>query len=230
MGFRKTHSTIDALAELTEKIRRIKVETVNFLLELKKAFDTFDHQILLYKMQLHGIRHTALKWFKSDLSERSQKNTKMGVSSNWLNVNCGVPQGSILGPLLFLIYINDLPNVCSQNDIYLFADDTNICGLNCSSEEIQADLLKITKWLNANKVKLNISKTFQLNNKTSASSHQFKIEYHYVVMKNEWKYLGITVDSKFSYRSHIKLVFTRLSGQCGVISKLRHFVPRVPVT
>ena len=109
------------------------------------------------------------------------------MSSNWLNINCGVPQGSILGPLLFLIYINDLPIVCSQVDAYHFADDTNICGLNCSSEEIQSDLLKITKWLNANIIKNSISKMFQLHTKTSASSHQFKIESDYAVMKNECK-------------------------------------------
>ena len=144
-GFRKKHSAIDALAEITEKIKRSKVETVNFFLDLKKAFDTSDHQILLNKMELYGIRQNALNWFKSYLSERSQKFTIAGVSSNWLNINCGVPEGSILGPLLFLIYINVLPNDYSQVDVYLFADDTNICGFNSSSEEIQADLQKITK-------------------------------------------------------------------------------------
>ena len=80
------------------------------------------------------MRYIALKLFESYLSERSQKVTIAGVSSNWLNINSGVPQGSILGPLLFLIYIIDLPSVCSKVDVYLFADDTNICGLNCSSE------------------------------------------------------------------------------------------------
>ena len=164
------------MADLTEKLRRSKVETVKFFLDLKKAFDTLDHQILLNKMELYSIRHIVLKWFKRYLSEKSQKVTIAGVSSSWLNINCGVPQGSILGPLLFLIYIDNLPNICSKVDVYLFADDTNICGLNCSSEEIETDLPKITKWLNANKLKLNISKTFQLNTKTSASSHQFKVE------------------------------------------------------
>ena len=95
-------------------------------LDLQKAFDTVNHQILLDKLEHYGIRGTALTWFKSYLSNRGQYVSVNGYSSNQLNVTCGVPQGPVLGPLLFLIYINDLPNSSSKLSFNLFADDANI--------------------------------------------------------------------------------------------------------
>ena len=172
----------------------------------------------MYRRRTENIQASnGLKW------KRSHEVTIAVVSSNWLIVNCGVIKRSILGPLLFLIYINDLPNLCSQIDVYLFADDNNKNGLNCSSEEIQTTLLNITKWLNAKKAEQ--LKPFWIEIKESASKHHFKIESDYV-MKNESKCLGITVDSEFSYQLHIKLVVARMSRQYSVIPKLRLFVPR----
>ena len=225
-GFRKKHSTIDALAELTERIRSSKSETVSFFLDLKKAFDTLDHEILLNKLEQYGIRHNSWKWFQSYLCGRSQRVTLSGASSNWLSITCGVPQGSILGPLLFLIYINDLPKACNHVSVYLFADDTNLCGLDCSRSDIQTDLDNVASWLNANKLKLNLSKTFQISTKASASSLRFNIASGLINIDHECKYLGLIIDSKLSYHAHISSVTERLGRQCGVISKLRHFVPR----
>ena len=106
----------------------------------------------------YGVRGRVHAWFESYLSNRSQKVIVNNKSSEWLPLKFGIPQGSILGPLLFIIYLNDLPKVCSNVDILLFADDTNIAAIGCSNAEISMDLIKIEKWLIASKLLLNSSK------------------------------------------------------------------------
>ena len=114
-GFRKHHSAYMALMILLDKIVKA-LENVDYVigiyLDFSKAFDTVDHGTLLLKLEHNGVRGSALKWFKSYLSDRQQYVTYNGVSSLLKNINCGVPQGSMLGPLLFLLYITDLSNVC----------------------------------------------------------------------------------------------------------------------
>ena len=113
---------------------------IGIFLDFSKAFDTVNHSILLEKMYFYGIRGTALKWFISYLSSRSQFVTYNGVRSTTKLITCGVPQGSILGPLLFLIYINDLHNVCKYSLPILFADDTNLF-FNCQDLNIMNNML-----------------------------------------------------------------------------------------
>ena len=128
-GFRGKHSTNHALISMTEAIRNT-VDNGRYgcgvFIDLKKAFDTVNHSILLKKMEHYGIRGVALDWFTSYLSYRKQYISVNGRASDYLDICCGVPQGSVLGPLLFLIYINDLSNVSKPLSFYLFADDTNI--------------------------------------------------------------------------------------------------------
>ena len=128
-GFRKNNSTVNALIKITEKIKE-SIDKGKYgcgiFIDLRKAFDTVNHEILLFKMEHYGIRGSTLQWFKSYLHERKQYVYINGECSELKPISCGVPQGSVLGPLLFLIYINDLPNISKKLDLYLFADDTNI--------------------------------------------------------------------------------------------------------
>ena len=139
-GFRKKHSTAHALTSLTEKVKQT-IDDGNYgcgvFIDLKKAFDTVNQQIHLKKLEHYGIRSIPLDWFKSYLSNRKQYVSVNGNTSETLEVTCGVPQGSVLGQLLFLIYINDLPKVSKKLTFFLFADDTNIYYESSDILEIQ---------------------------------------------------------------------------------------------
>ena len=225
-GFRKKHSTIDAVAKLVEVVRdsKLKMELIAFLLDKKKAFDTIDHDILLHKLDRYGIRGKSLKWTESILTDRKQCVENENAFSDWRKIECGVPQGSILGPLLFLVYINDLPIACMKCQAFLFADDTCLLGRNCTIEELQADLLAVSDWLQNNKLTLNIKKMCQLNLTfgKSASSPNFHLINENLNVLNSCKYLGVFLDNKLSFKPHIESVLERLGRQCGIVSKLRH--------
>ena len=165
-GFRKSHSTYLALTVLMDKLIK-SLENGNYVvgvfLDFSKAFDTVDHKILLAKLCHYGIRGSALDWFSSYLTNRKQFVTYNNERSELMNINCGVPQGSILGPLLFLIYVNDLANVCKFTMPIFFADDSNLFQDGESLNEIEnilnEELNEIVKWLKVNKLTLNVDKT-----------------------------------------------------------------------
>ena len=131
-------------------------------LDIKKVFDTVDHKVLIEKLKFPGANRTVILWIKNYLSDRKQATKFFGEQSLFLCIKFGVPQGSLLGPLLFSIYINDLVNACNLSNPYLFADDEaiifeNICRKTCLS--IRIKMLTILKWLNVNKLSLNVDKT-----------------------------------------------------------------------
>ncbi|CAB4039969.1 Hypothetical predicted protein, partial [Paramuricea clavata] len=165
-GFRPFHSTLTALLEATSdwsmNIDNGLINGVVFI-DLKKAFDTIDHQIILQKLKNYGIDENSLTWFHSYLTDRTQKCRVNGQLSDSVPVACGVPQGSSLGPLLFLIYINDLPNCLDHTTARMFADDTSISYASDSAKELQnvinTELKGLSDWLTTNKLSLNIVKT-----------------------------------------------------------------------
>ena len=126
-GFRKFYSTLLALIEVTDLIKRFldeKQYVISIFIDFRKAFDTVNHDILLDKLEYYGIRGHANKFFRSYLTNRRQYTLVNGIKSNCGYVNCGVPQGSVLGPLLFLLYINDIRHAIGCDNVKLFADDT----------------------------------------------------------------------------------------------------------
>ena len=158
-------STNHALIEITESVKKALDEkkiACGVFADLQKAFDTVNHDILVSKLEHYGIRGIANNWFSSYLKNRSQFVSILGFDSDIKPVNHGVPQGSVLGPLLFLIYINDLHTVI-RSKIFHFADDTNLLNINNSPRKLQkhinADLKILCNWLLANKISLNCDKT-----------------------------------------------------------------------
>ena len=229
-GFRKKHCTIDALAELTEIIRMGSKETQNIsvFLDLKKAFDTLDHSILLDKLETHGVRGIANKWFESYLFNRMQFVEVNGQASDWAKITTGVPQGSVLGPLLFLVYINDIAEAVQFSQVYLFADDTNITSVCSSSASFQNDLSSICDWFLSNKLSVNVDKSslVNFNRKRRASTLQVEINKSLLNTNDFCKYLGILVDGNHKFCEHVRYIRFKLARHSGVISKMRHYVPR----
>ena len=155
-----------ALINITEKIRETLDKgniAADVFVDLQKAFDTVNHQILL-KKTIKLITGTLHKWFRSYLSNRTQHVSVLGFNSNIQNINHGVPQGSVLGPLLFSIYINDLHRSLKHSSTYHFVDDTNLLTIAKSAKTLQSrlnqDLKLLYKWLLANKISLNATNHF----------------------------------------------------------------------
>ena len=212
-GFQENHSIDHALISMTEEIRSTldnKKYGCGIFIDLQKAFDTVNHEILLAKLEHYGIRGNALNWFKSYLSGRKQYVSINGCDSNVMEITCGVPQGSVLGPLLFLIFINDLPSVSKKLKFYLFADDTNIY-FDCDSiyklaKKVNKELKFVKKWLDANKLSLNISKTnyviFHSSYTMIPRDIVIKIGKKHITRANYVKFLGLLLDENLSWKYH----------------------------
>ena len=193
-GFRKQYSASHTLINITENIRKA-LEDGNIdcevFVDLQKAFDTVDHKILLAKLNHYGICGVSNDWFKSYLSNRNQYVSINGYESGLAALNCGVPQGSVLGPLLFLLYINDLNQAIKFCKVHHFADDTNLLCLSNSIKKlnklVNADLKHLVNWLNANKISLNVKKTemviFKSKHKKFEGDLKIKLCGNYILLK-----------------------------------------------
>ena len=238
-GFRKRSSTVTSLLSNTNQwyinMDKGLVNGIIFL-DLKKAFDCVDHNILTEKLMKFGCIGNTLNWFKSYLTNRKQMCKVNQTTSKSRTISCGVPQGSNLGPILFLLYVNDLPNCLKSTSASMFADDTNLTASGNTITELHNklnnDLENIHQWLLANKLTLNTSKTEymmvgsrQKLGKGEDDTH-IKLGDNKIKKVKETKTLGVIVDDQLKWNSHINTVFTKVSKGIGMIRRMKAFVPQ----
>ena len=233
-GFRQKHSTNHALIDITETIRSAldnKKYVCGVFVDLQKAFDTVNHEILVAKLDHYGIRGVANNWFSSYLSNRTQFVSILGFESDTKPMRHGVPQGSVLGPLLFLIYINDLHCSIKHSKVYHFADDTNLLNISNSSKRLQklvnADLKILYNWLLANKISLNCDKTeiiFFHKPGEPVPSVKIKMNGHRIFPSKFIKYLGVYLDETLNGNFHCKELAKKLKRANGMLCKARYYI------
>ena len=212
--------------------------TMGVFLDLSKAFDTVNFEILFKKLQHYGIKGICLEWFKDYLHGRTQIVKFKHHRSIEMNITTGVPQGSILGPLLFLLYINDIENCSDILSFVLYADDTNAFYSNSClktlSSTMQNEMNKVVKWLNANKLSINSSKTkfviFKSKNKLLNTEVTLKINNDFLKQVLFIKFLGVIIDQNLTWKNHISSVLQSVMKSTGLIAKLRHFTNRNTLT
>ena len=217
-----TEALLDLVEEITTSLEQNKY-TVGVFIDLKKAFDTVDHDILCKKLHFYGLRGVAQEWIQSYLENRKQFVSFNSCHSEILNVTCGVPQGSILGPKLFIMYINDICKVSQVFKYILFADDTNLLCCDRDLDKlvrmINGGLEQLQTWFSVNRLSLNISKTNYMifGNRKITADICVRINKEKIKRVNSTTFLGVVIDCKLNWKSHILSVRSKLSKCCAIM-------------
>lgn len=231
-GFRENHSTETAILQFTEGIYKHlenKHYVAGVFIDLSKAFDSLNHHILLHKLEHIGIRGVPLNLFKSYISDRSQSVFCNAASSSSKTLSTGVPQGSILGPLLFLIYIDDIVKASTKFKYTIYADDTNLLiadkNLFNLHSNLTTELGNISKWIKDNKLRLNISKTTYILFKNRSINYHMPavfLEDEQLQCVSHTKFLGVHIDENLNWNHHINEIQLKLSRISGILYKVRN--------
>lgn len=233
-GFRKGFSTVTQLTSVIHTFASVlnsagQMDVI--FLDFSKAFDVISHAKLIYKLELIGLPNFIIRWISSYLSHRTQFVCIDDCYSNHLPVTSGVPQGSVLGPLLFLIYINDITNVITTPvQIRLFADDCVLFHqITCQDDQVllNSNLQNIHTWCNKWDMKLNLEKTvyMTITNKKASFSFPYNISSHLLTEVSEYKYLGVTITKNLSWNKHVSNV---CSSAFRKLCFLRHKLKLAP--
>ncbi|MBY0580085.1 MAG: hypothetical protein K2P53_00155, partial [Rickettsiales bacterium] len=237
-GFKKNHSTDHALTELVTHVTNAFNDdclTLGVFIDLSKAFDTVNHVILLKKLENYGIKNNNLLWFKEYLSSRKQFIQYETGKTPKNMLTCGVPQGSILGPLLFSLYINDLSFTSNLLNFILFADDSNLFyshrDIKTLFKVVNKELNKINEWFICNKLSLNVTKTkyilFHKQNKIDnlpLKLPDLKINKINITRQTSVNFLGVILDENLSWKTHISSLERKLSRNIAIMYKAKPFL------
>ena len=209
-------------------------------LDIRKVFDTVNHQILSDKLQCYGIGDGELLFFRSYLQNRTQCCSVSGHISTLQKVTCEVPQGFTLGPLLFIIYMNDLPAFVQEANITMYADDTSLDKAFRRTQELQEEMIpassKVCKWLRNNQFSLNTVKTEfmvigtlkrlnQLDSSPESTLYAIVVDGQKVRRVKIVKYLGMMVDDKLAWDQHVDYISSKITRNIGILKRIRHFIP-----
>ena len=234
-GFRRKSSTTCAILDLINRILialQNKEFAIAIFLDLKKAFDCVHRSILLMKLEKYGFRGEFLLFLRSYLDSRVQFVNINNCISSTMTVIHGVPQGSILGPLFFILYINDISLISPLLYKVLFADDTVILrsGLDFNelTTQLQTELNVLIDWLNYNKLAVNVSKTkcIVFSSGKAFNEPDIRIQNVKIEIVSDYKYLGLIIDERLSFNTHVKQLKGKLSYYCGLIYSLRNYLPK----
>ena len=235
-GFRQgrscEHALLKAQQVLLDSLSRRQVSLL-LLIDFSKAFDMVEHSVLLKKLEHYGIRGTALQWIASYLENRTQFVSIDGTDSKTRHMKYGVPQGSILGPLLFIIYINDIPNISQIAKFILYADDANIIITGNNIADVDEQLRELSKillkWVNSNGLCLNLKKTKYMiftRSRNVELPSILKIAEVPIERVTEGRFLGVIVDENLTWSRHIKTIQTKMARYIGLMYKLKKQLPQ----
>ena len=234
-GFRKGLSTDLALVavidDILNKLEK-KDDVVGIYMDLSKAFDTLDHTVLLCKLQFYGLRGPVYEWIKNYLCDRKQIVKYNGIMSKPQYVTCGVPQGSIMGPILFLLYINDIHRISTKISFVLFADDSNVFlsgpDINRNIQVLNKELEILNLWFKSNFMSLNLKKTHYMifTRKNVVLKQNVIIDGVNIDRVRCTSFLGVIIDEKLTWKDHIDYLKNKISKSIGVLYRLRHAFTR----
>ena len=231
-GFLRGQSTATALIKLTDDWRKSldeKQEVGVVAIDLSKAFDCTCHNLLLAKLKAYGLHDTALKLLRSFLHERKRRVMCNNSCSNWTLIRCGVPQGSLLSPLLFNIFMNDMNEAVIDSSLRLYADDTTQYVVDKNPTVLQSslnqDMERLSSWLDHNYLRANGDKTQAMVLGKSTHHYDLKFNGAPIDIKEHLKILGVHLDNKLSFQEHISEILKKVFAKIAALRRLKRLVP-----